>query len=169
MINLFSFSSSPTALSFFDHVNMLYGTVSEFCSMSGCPEMNGPGNRQYLWVDDRGKRSKLPATQYIDYALTHIQKTVKDENIFPTKFGQSSFLLLPRLSLTNTLLLLILSITFFSINRQRVSLFIRRPRPEDHSTSLRSPGPHLSWSLPRDCPPEPSFSPQLPFLASGAL
>lgn len=77
-----------TAIAFFDHVNMLYGTISEFCTMSGCPEMTGPGNRQYLWVDERGKRLKLPAPQYIDYALTHTQKTVNDESIFPTKFGE---------------------------------------------------------------------------------
>jgi len=26
---------SPKALAFFDHINLLYGTISEFCSMSG--------------------------------------------------------------------------------------------------------------------------------------
>lgn len=31
-----------TALAFFDHINLLYGTISEFCTMSGCPDMVGP-------------------------------------------------------------------------------------------------------------------------------
>jgi len=82
------FTNLFSVISFFDHINMLYGTISEFCTMTGCPDMNGPGNRQYLWIDEKSKRMKLPAPQYIDYALTYTQKTVKDENIFPTKFGQ---------------------------------------------------------------------------------
>lgn len=37
--------SSLSALAFFDHINLIYGTISEFCTMSGCPEMTGPGLR----------------------------------------------------------------------------------------------------------------------------
>lgn len=33
------------AMALFDHVNLVYGTVSEFCTMSGCPDMTGPGQR----------------------------------------------------------------------------------------------------------------------------
>lgn len=84
---------------------MLYGTISEFCTVCECPDMAGPGNRcdplcscasltaascrQFQWVDDKGKRNKLPAPQYIDFALTYIQRTVNDESVFPTKFGTS--------------------------------------------------------------------------------
>ena len=32
-------------LSLFDHINLIYGTVSEFCTMTGCPDMTGPGLR----------------------------------------------------------------------------------------------------------------------------
>ncbi|KAH9383878.1 hypothetical protein HPB48_025701 [Haemaphysalis longicornis] len=75
-------------LAFFDHINLLYGTVSEFCTMSGCPDMTGPGNRQYLWFDEKGKKCKVAAPQYIDYVMTFTQKTVNDESLFPTKFGE---------------------------------------------------------------------------------
>ncbi|RWS25985.1 MOB1-like protein, partial [Leptotrombidium deliense] len=75
-------------MAFFDHINLVYGTISEFCTMSGCPEMTGPGNRLYLWVDEKGKRFKLPSPQYIDYVMTFTQKTVNDESIFPTKFDK---------------------------------------------------------------------------------
>ncbi|KAJ6221343.1 hypothetical protein RDWZM_007155 [Blomia tropicalis] len=75
-------------IAFFDHVNLLYGTISEFCSMSGCPDMSGPCNRQYLWVDEKGKRCKVAAPQYIDYVMTYTQKTINDEMVFPTKFDK---------------------------------------------------------------------------------
>lgn len=75
-------------LGFFDHINLIYGTVSEFCTQSTCPEMCGPGPRVYQWVDDRGKKSRVSAPQYIDYIMTYVQKTINDESIFPTKQGQ---------------------------------------------------------------------------------
>ena len=33
-----------TAISFYEHVNLMYGTVSEFCSKTGCSSMTGPAN-----------------------------------------------------------------------------------------------------------------------------
>lgn len=73
-------------LAFFEHVNMIYGTISEFCTVSGCPDMSGPGNKHYLWFDDRGKKCRLAAPQYVDYAMTFTQNTVTNETFFPTKF-----------------------------------------------------------------------------------
>lgn len=43
--------------------------------------------RQYTWIDERGKKIRLSAPQYIDYVMTYAQRTVNDEGIFPTKFG----------------------------------------------------------------------------------
>jgi Mob1/phocein family len=43
--------------------------------------------RQYTWIDDRGKKIRLSAPQYIDYVMTYAQRTVSDETIFPTKFA----------------------------------------------------------------------------------
>ena len=45
--------------------------------------------RQYLWVDEKGKKSRLSAPQYIDYIMTYVQKTINDESTFPTKHGIS--------------------------------------------------------------------------------
>lgn len=45
-------------------------------------------SRQYLWIDEKGKRCKVAAPQYIDYVMTFTQKTINDESIFPTKFGK---------------------------------------------------------------------------------
>ncbi|KAF9818399.1 hypothetical protein SFRURICE_017821 [Spodoptera frugiperda] len=70
-------------LALFDHVNLLYGTVSEFCTAASCPDMTGPGGRTYAWYDERGKKSRVAAPQYVDYVMTFTQKTVNDETTFP--------------------------------------------------------------------------------------
>ncbi|XP_025831943.1 MOB kinase activator-like 2 isoform X1 [Agrilus planipennis] len=74
-------------MALFDHVNLVYGTISEFCTNTSCPDMTGPGQRTYLWFDEKGKKTKVAAPQYIDYVMTFIQKTISDENIFPTKYA----------------------------------------------------------------------------------
>lgn len=74
-------------LALFDHVNLVYGTVSEFCTAATCADMTGPGGRTYPWYDEKGKKSRVAAPQYIDYVMTFTQKTVSDENIFPTKYA----------------------------------------------------------------------------------
>ncbi|XP_013091681.1 MOB kinase activator 2-like isoform X3 [Biomphalaria glabrata] len=74
-------------ISFFNHVNLIYGVVSEYCTVDTCPAMTAPDNVQYFWYDEKGKKSKNTAPQYIDYVMTHIQKLINDENVFPTKFG----------------------------------------------------------------------------------
>lgn len=50
--------------------------------------MTGPGGRSYAWYDERGKKSRVAAPQYVDYVMTYTQKTVNDETIFPTKYGE---------------------------------------------------------------------------------
>jgi len=74
-------------IGFFEHINLIYGTISEFCTPSCCPDMVGPGPRQYQWVDEKGKKSRLSAPQYIDYIMTYVQKSINDEATFPTKHG----------------------------------------------------------------------------------
>ncbi|KAK3856948.1 hypothetical protein Pcinc_036753 [Petrolisthes cinctipes] len=79
-------NDDDVAIDFFQHINLVYGTVSEYCTMSGCPDMTGPTTRQYLWFDEKGKKTRVAAPQYVDYVMTFTQKTLNDENIFPTKF-----------------------------------------------------------------------------------
>jgi len=75
-------------IGFFEHINLLYGTISEFCNLTSCPEMTGPGPRVYLWLDEKSKKVKLSAPQYTDYVMTYVQKVVNDEVSFPTKHGK---------------------------------------------------------------------------------
>ncbi|KAI8440664.1 hypothetical protein MSG28_001864 [Choristoneura fumiferana] len=75
------------ALALFEHVNLVYGAVSEFCTAGSCPDMAGPGGRVYAWVDERGKKARVAAPQYVDYVMTLTQNTVNDEALFPTKYA----------------------------------------------------------------------------------
>lgn len=45
-------------------------------------------SRTYLWFDEKGKKTRVAAPQYIDYVMTFTQKTITDESIFPTKYGK---------------------------------------------------------------------------------
>lgn len=45
--------------------------------------------RQYYWYDERGKKVKCTAPQYVDFVMSSVQKLVTDEDVFPTKYGMS--------------------------------------------------------------------------------
>ncbi|KAJ2799666.1 Maintenance of ploidy protein mob2 [Coemansia helicoidea] len=80
---------SINTFDFFNLVNMFYGVVTDFCTISECPVMGaGPGT-EYTWTDTQRKTIKLAASQYIDYVLSQIQTTLDDERVFPTKAGAS--------------------------------------------------------------------------------
>lgn len=34
-----------SAIGFFEHINLIYGTISEYCTPTSCPDMTGPGSR----------------------------------------------------------------------------------------------------------------------------
>lgn len=39
-------------------------------------------------MDEKGKKIRISAPQYVDYVMTYIQKTIGDESNFPTKYGK---------------------------------------------------------------------------------
>ncbi|CAF1406238.1 unnamed protein product [Rotaria sp. Silwood1] len=75
-------------VAFFNHVNALYNAMCDFCTLTTCPVMTGPQNSSYLWLDERNKKVKYSAPQYIDLSMMFIQKTLSDETIFPTRLDQ---------------------------------------------------------------------------------
>lgn len=44
--------------------------------------------RIYYWYDEKGKKTKCTAPQYVDFVMSLCQKLVTDEEIFPTKYGE---------------------------------------------------------------------------------
>ena len=43
--------------------------------------------RIYQWVDEKGKKLRCGAPQYIEYAMSYTEKALTDEALFPTKYG----------------------------------------------------------------------------------
>uniref|UniRef100_A0A8R1DGA1 Mps One Binder (Mats/MOB1) homolog n=1 Tax=Caenorhabditis japonica TaxID=281687 RepID=A0A8R1DGA1_CAEJA len=74
-------------LGLFEHVNALCGTLTEVCTQQTCPHMSFPGTSKAVYQDERGKRQVYPAMQYIDCVITQCETMSRQEEIFPTKYG----------------------------------------------------------------------------------
>ncbi|KAL8463910.1 hypothetical protein ACS0TY_033741 [Phlomoides rotata] len=74
---------------FFNHVNVLYDTLTEFCTPSTCPIMSAGPKYEYRWAD--GVTIKKPivvsAQKYFEYLMDWIEQQLNDESIFPQKRG----------------------------------------------------------------------------------
>ncbi|KAL0346753.1 UNVERIFIED_CONTAM: MOB kinase activator-like 1A [Sesamum calycinum] len=94
---------------FFNQVNILYGTLTEFCTSSTCPTMTA-GPKYHLLTFDKAKTKVLAtnvfgqtlnmgrwshhkepivvsAPQYGEYLMNWIESQLDDEAIFPQKLG----------------------------------------------------------------------------------
>ena len=78
-----------SAVDFFNQINMLYGTVTEFCTEESCPVMSASPKYEYHWADGHTvkKPIKCSAPKYIDYLMTWVQDQLDDETLFPSKIG----------------------------------------------------------------------------------
>ncbi|KPP72274.1 MOB kinase activator 2-like [Scleropages formosus] len=70
---------------FFNLINLQYSTISEFCTGDSCQAMTACSTI-YFWYDEKGKKTKCTAPQYVDFVMSLVQKLVTDEDIFPTKY-----------------------------------------------------------------------------------
>ena len=78
-----------SAVDFFNQINMLYGTITEFCTEESCPIMSAGPKYEYHWADGHTvkKPIKCSAPKYIDYLMTWVQDQLDDETLFPSKIG----------------------------------------------------------------------------------
>jgi len=69
--------------------NVLYGSVTEFCTEQSCPVMSSGKRYEYHWRDPddpRYKRAtKVSAPTYVELLMTWIEKQINDEKLFPTE------------------------------------------------------------------------------------
>jgi len=74
---------------FFNQINMLYGTITEFCTEQTCVLMTAGPKYEYHWADGNliKKPIKCSAPRYIDYLMTWVQEQLDDETVFPSKIG----------------------------------------------------------------------------------
>ncbi|KAH9473007.1 hypothetical protein MJO28_001153 [Puccinia striiformis f. sp. tritici] len=77
-------------LDFYNQINMLYGTVTEFCTPTECPVMSAGSRYEYHWHDGKEfkKATKVSAPEYVEYLMNWVQGFLDDEKIFPSKIGQ---------------------------------------------------------------------------------
>ena len=75
---------------FFNQINMLYGTITDFCTEETCPIMSAGQKYEYHWADGQQvkKPIKCSAPKYIDYLMTWVQDQIDDESLFPSKIGK---------------------------------------------------------------------------------
>lgn len=78
-----------SAVDFFNQINMLYGTITEFCTEESCMIMSAGPKYEYHWADGQTvkKPIKCSAPKYIDYLMTWVQDQLDDETLFPSKIG----------------------------------------------------------------------------------
>ncbi|KAL0212819.1 hypothetical protein RCL1_006445 [Eukaryota sp. TZLM3-RCL] len=68
---------------FTEQVNMLYGTMQEFCTPETCPTMSAGPEFQYYWGEGLRKPAPVSAPEYVDNLFSWIQSHLDDENLFP--------------------------------------------------------------------------------------
>ncbi|KAF9737873.1 maintenance of ploidy protein mob1 [Paraphaeosphaeria minitans] len=74
---------------FYNQINLLYGSITEFCSPQTCPEMKATDEFEYLWQDNEAfkKPTKMSAPEYIEHLMAWIQSNVDNEANFPSRIG----------------------------------------------------------------------------------
>jgi hypothetical protein len=74
---------------FFNRINLMYGTICDFCTSTTCPVMSGGPKYEYYWSDgDKYKKpTAVPAPNYITLLMGWIESNINDNNIFPTQIG----------------------------------------------------------------------------------
>ncbi|PWZ00414.1 putative MOB1 protein [Testicularia cyperi] len=76
---------------FFNHVNMLYGTITEFCTPTECPVMCAGPRFEYHWQDANSalyrRPTKMSAPEYVDCLMNWVQSQLDDEEVFPSRVG----------------------------------------------------------------------------------
>jgi hypothetical protein len=70
---------------FFNRINLIYGTITDYCTEETCPRMSGGPKFEYLWADGQKfkKPTPLPAVQYVANLMDWIEGQINNESIFP--------------------------------------------------------------------------------------
>lgn len=79
------------AVDFFNQINILYGSISDYCTPKNktCEVMSAGPQYEYLWADGENikKPIKVSAPEYVDYLMTWVQSILDDETVFPSRVG----------------------------------------------------------------------------------
>ncbi|KAK2782167.1 hypothetical protein FQN52_001005 [Onygenales sp. PD_12] len=74
---------------FYNQINLLYGSITEFCSPQSCPEMKATDEFEYLWQDSENfkRPTKMPAPEYVEHLMAWVQSNIDNEQMFPSRIG----------------------------------------------------------------------------------
>ena len=75
---------------FYNQINLLYGSITEFCSPTSCPEMKATDEFEYLWQDETPqyrKPTKMSAPLYVEHLMSWVQSNIDNEAVFPSRIG----------------------------------------------------------------------------------
>jgi MOB kinase activator 1 len=77
---------SVATVDFYNITNVLYGSITEFCTEATCKVMSSGPKFEYLWREE-GKRKaiKVSAPQYVELLMNWIEALISDESQFPTE------------------------------------------------------------------------------------
>ncbi len=77
-------------MDFFNRINLIYGTISDYCTEASCSTMSGGPKFEYLWADGNKykKPTKLPAPQYISLLMEWAEAQINNETLFPVSVGK---------------------------------------------------------------------------------
>jgi len=74
---------------FYNQVNVLYGTVSEYCTASSCPKMAAGDKFEYLWAaTPKDKPVQCSAPEYVGHLMTWVESVLDDPKVFPVTTDQ---------------------------------------------------------------------------------
>ncbi|KAH3758459.1 mob1/phocein family protein [Pelomyxa schiedti] len=70
---------------FFNQINLIYGSIADFCTKANCPIMSAGPNYEYLWADEQLRKPiQVSAPDYVDNLMAWVQHFLNDENVFPS-------------------------------------------------------------------------------------
>ncbi|KAJ3446049.1 mob kinase activator 1b [Anaeramoeba flamelloides] len=74
---------------FYNQINMLYGTITDYCTNESCPVMSAGKKYEYHWADGVTVKKPLRVTapDYIDRLMTWIQGFLDNDEVFPSRMG----------------------------------------------------------------------------------
>lgn len=78
---------SVHTVDFYNITNVLYGSLTEFCTPTSCAIMNSGPRYEYLWKDGvkYPKATKVSAPEYVQLLMSWIEVQINDERIFPSE------------------------------------------------------------------------------------
>lgn len=74
-------------MDFYNQINLLYGSITDWCTKASCPIMSAGSKYEYHWAD--GVKVKTPvalsAPDYVEALMDWIQALLDNEKIFPSR------------------------------------------------------------------------------------